>query len=62
MHQWNYISSYIPHILCLMYADDVANCADTVVNFQKQLNVIDEFCIETNISVNLKKKKPNNCF
>ena len=32
-----YISNYNPNILCLMYADNVANCADTctVVNFQK---------------------------
>ena len=40
-----------PNILCLMYKDDVANFADTVVNLQKQLNVIDEFCNETNMSV-----------
>ena len=46
-----------PNIPCLMYADDVANCAGTVVNLQKQLNVIDEFCNETNISVNLKNSE-----
>lgn len=42
-----FIDNSIPDIVCLMFADDVANCAETVVNLQRQINTIDQFCIST---------------
>ena len=50
-----YITDEISPIPCLLYADDVAHCADTVNNLQLQLNKLSEFCHETKISVNLNK-------
>lgn len=50
-----FIDNTIPDILCLLFADDVANCAETVVKLQQQLNVIDQFCNETGMEVNLNK-------
>ena len=38
-----------------MFADDVANCSDTVLNLQNQLNTIDKFCNNTNMQINLNK-------
>ena len=38
-----------------MFADDVANCSDTVLNLQTQLNTINEFCYDTNMQINLNK-------
>ena len=45
----------MPDILCLMYADDIANCAETVGRLQQQLNVIEQFCTLTGMEVNLNK-------
>ena len=50
-----YINENIPDIIGLMFADDIANCSDTVVNLQKQLNIIQEFCLDTGMEVNLNK-------
>ena len=50
-----FVTENIPDIICLMFADDIANCSDTVVNLQKQLNVINEFCIDTSMEINLEK-------
>ena len=50
-----FITQEVPDIFCLMYADDIANCADTAVNLQSQLNCIERFCKETGMCVNLKK-------
>jgi hypothetical protein len=52
-----FITPDIPNIFCLMFADDVANCADSVINLQLQLNTIDSFCKETGMIVNLKKSE-----
>ena len=38
-----------------MFADDIANCADTRIRLQKQLNIISEFCQLTKMTVNLNK-------
>jgi hypothetical protein len=38
-----------------MFADDVANCAETVSKLQQQLNVIDTFCYNTGMEINLDK-------
>ena len=40
-----------------MFADDVSSVADTVINLQRQINAIDEFCVDTGISLNLDKSK-----
>ena len=50
-----FITNNIPDIFCLMYADDVANCADTANNLQLQLNAVSKFCQDTGMQVNLKK-------
>lgn len=38
-----FINNNIDDIFCLLFADDVANCGDTVVNFQHQLNAVSGF-------------------
>ena len=52
-----FITNNIPDVLCIMFADDVANCADTVVSLQNQLDVIDVFCSKTGMQVNLEKSE-----
>ena len=48
-----FITNEIHDIVCLMFADDVATCAETAIKFQQQLNVIDEFCALTEMEINL---------
>ena len=36
-------------------ADDIANCSDTVINLQNQLNIINQFCSVTGTEINLNK-------
>ena len=50
-----FITNDIPDIFCLLFTNDVATCADTVVSLQKQLNTIDTFCTKTDRVDNLKK-------
>ena len=50
-----FITNQIPDVLCLMFADDVANCSDTVINLQTQLNIIDDLCKGTGMRVYLEK-------
>ena len=50
-----FVSSNVPEIYCLLFADDVANCADTVNNLQTQLNIISDYCRETGMKVNMSK-------
>ena len=38
-----------------MFADDIANCAETVIRLQQQLNIIDKFCLSTGMELNLEK-------
>ena len=52
-----FISQNIPEIFVLLYADDIANCADTVGNLQSQLNIVELFCIRTGMVVNIDKTK-----
>ena len=47
-----FITNEISDIFCLMFADDVANCSDNVLNLQTQLNTIDKFCNDTNMQIN----------
>ena len=52
-----FIKNDIPNVLCIMFADDVANRADTVASLQNQLDVIDAFCSKTGMQVNLEKSE-----
>ena len=54
-NQGIYINEHFPDLYCLMYADDVANCADTAINLQRQLNAISTFCHDYGMHINLKK-------
>ena len=47
----------VADIFCLMYADDIANCAETSVRLQRQVNLIGEFCDSRDMKVNLNKTK-----
>ena len=38
-----FITDEIPDIICLMYADDIANCAETTLKLQQQIDVIGTF-------------------
>ena len=44
-------------MLCLLFADDVAGCADTALALQRQLDIIDQFCQSTGMQLNLGKTK-----
>ena len=50
-----FINNDIPDIVCLLLADDVTSCAETVVRLQQQLNLIDRFCRDTGMELNLNK-------
>ena len=50
-----FITPDVEDIFCLMYADDVANCAETRVRLQRQINLIGEFCNIKEMKVNLNK-------
>ena len=50
-----YLNENIPDIICLMFADDISNCSDTVFKLQKQLNIVHDFCFDTGMEVNLDK-------
>ena len=50
-----FVTTDIPDIFCILFADDIANCADTAVNLQLQINAIAEFCTLTSMNLNLKK-------
>lgn len=52
-----FISQDIPEIHVILYADDIANCADTVRNLQIQLNIVEIFCRNTGMVVNIDKTK-----
>ena len=52
-----FVSQNIPEIFVLLYADDIAICADTVRNIQIQLNIVELFCLNTGMVVNIGKTK-----
>jgi hypothetical protein len=52
-----FINENFEEIVCLMFADDIANFAETVVNLQQHINVIESFCESTGMEVNLNKTK-----
>ena len=48
-----FITPNVPDVLCLLFADDVAGCADTAIALQCQLDIIDSFCQSTGMQLNL---------
>ena len=42
-----FITQDISDMFALLYADDIANCADTVISLQRQLQRIELFCTKT---------------
>ena len=36
-----FITQDVPEILCLLFADDVAGCAESAASLQRQLDIID---------------------
>ena len=45
------------NINILLYADDIAVCADTVGRLQSQINCLERFCKMWGMKINLKKSK-----
>ena len=54
-HRGIFVTETTPDVLCLLFADDVANCADNAINLQSQINTISEFCSNTGMKLNLDK-------
>ena len=50
-----YVSNSIPKIITLMFADDVASPADSVISLQRQINAIEEFSNKSGMKINLTK-------
>ena len=50
-----YITNEIHDIICLMFADDIASCAETAIRLQHHLNTVDKFCKDTGMEINLDK-------
>ena len=50
-----FITNDINDIYCLMFADDIANCAETAAKLQQQILIIDAFCQNTGMELNLDK-------
>ena len=51
-----FINENIDEILSLLFADDVANASDTVVNLQRQIHTAEKFCDSTGMKINMEKK------
>ena len=49
-----FITIDIPDIVCLLFAD-VTHVAETASKLQVQLNVLHNFCLSSEMTVNLKK-------
>ena len=52
-----YVSEQYPSVHILMYADDLTLVNDTVGRVQNELNVLNQFCQNYGMTVNLKKSK-----
>lgn len=52
-----FVSESAPNIACLLFADDLVACADTVGRLQHMINVIHRFCCKWGLTVNLIKTK-----
>ena len=54
-HQGIFITEDILTIQCILFADNVANCYETAIELQRQLNSIFDFCKISGVTVNEKK-------
>ena len=54
-HRGIFVTEDIEDVICILFADDVANCADTAINLQLQLNSVSEFCNQTRLTINQSK-------
>lgn len=52
-----YINESTPNISCLLFADDLVTCADTVGRLQHMIDVVVLFCKKWGLEVNLDKTK-----
>jgi hypothetical protein len=52
-----YISEDAPKLLQLLFADDMVNAADTVLNLQRQILVLGQFCDKYGMKVNMDNTK-----
>ena len=52
-----YLNEMCQNINILLYADDIAICADTVGRLQAQINCLERFCKMWGMKINLKKSK-----
>ena len=55
MCQCTHITQEVEDIFAILYADNMANCSDTVRLLQSQINVIFNFCNRTGMKINLEK-------
>ena len=54
-HRGIFVTEDTEDVICILFADDVANCADTAINLQLQLNSVSEFCNQTGLTINQTK-------
>ena len=54
-HRGIFVTHQIQDIICILFADDVANCTETASELQRQLNSISEFCHNMGMAINQKK-------
>jgi hypothetical protein len=52
-----YVSENAPSIISLLYADDLANCGDSVGRLQAVINVLEFFCCKWGLKINMSKTK-----
>ena len=52
-----YINEEVPNLMIILYADDIAECSDTVGRLQFMINVLVEYCRMWSLIVNLCKTK-----
>jgi len=50
-----FITNDIPDIFCLIFADDVAGCAETAIKLLQQIDIIDSFCCDTGMEISMDK-------
>ena len=52
-----YIDEKAPNVMVLLFADDVAFCADSVYRLQAMIRILEEFCSKWGLRVNMEKTK-----
>jgi hypothetical protein len=53
-----YVYVALPNVMQLLFADDVVNFADTILNLQNQIKLLEKVCIKYGMKINLQNKKP----